>query len=83
MGHFSSENIAMFLSMVHHWSTLAISVYAIARLLPQRMEFSQRKHLYESLQGFGMGVFSICATFFFNTCTIYSVGILPKDLREA
>lgn len=60
------ENIAMFLSMSHHWSTLAISVYAIARLLPPCMELSQQKHLYESLQGFGMGVFSFCATLSFQ-----------------
>lgn len=59
--------------MVHHWSSLAISVYAIARLLPQPMEFSQQKHLYESLQGFGMGIFFLFAPLFFFFQHLYNI----------
>lgn len=51
------ENIALFRSIVSHRSTLAISVRAIARPIPLRVKSPWQKHLYESLQGFGMGVF--------------------------
>jgi large subunit ribosomal protein L25 len=79
-----SENIVLVLSIVSHWSTLAISVCALARPFPLRVESPRQKHLYESLQGFGMGVLFLLRHYFlFKPCTIYSVGILPNDIREA
>jgi large subunit ribosomal protein L25 len=67
----SCENIALFLSIISHWSTLAISVRAIARSIPSRVQSPRQKHLVESLRGFGMGVL-FDLRYFFSTIVQYT-----------